>query len=134
MASVLPPAVRRLPRPVAHWVARRALAGMAAKYPPAVDRAAARDRLADLAAAVRGGTPAASGCVYLVGGAFTYADVAMVVATGFVRPLGKAVLDDTPLAALTALTADESFGEGLGDVLAWRDAILAAHFADAFLA
>jgi len=134
MASVMPAALRRLPGAVLHWVARRSLAGMVAKYPPEVDRAAARARLGELQAAVRGGTPAASGCVYLVGDAFTYADIAMVIATGVIRPLGKAYLDDTPLAALKAMTSDESFGEGLDDVLVWRDAILAKHFADSFLA
>lgn len=68
--------------------------------------------------------------MYLVGGAFSYADIAMVIATGVVRPLGECILDDAPLAAVKALAADKEFGAGLDAVVAWRDAILAAHFAD----
>lgn len=143
MAAVLPPALRSyLPAPVVRWMAGHAAARMVAKYPPLVDRTTARTHMDRLAAAVSaGGAGSGSdrsggqgGCVYLVGGAFSYADIAMVIATGVVRPLGERILDDAPLAAVKALAADKEFGAGLEAVVAWRDAILAAHFADDSLA
>lgn len=143
MASLLPAAMRSfLPAAAVRWIASRAANGLVTKYPALVDRATARAHLDRLAAAVSavgsggcgGRGAAANGCVYLVGGAFTYADIAMVIASGVVRPLGEHILSDAPLAGVKALVKDNPFEEGLDAVVAWRDAILAAHFADDSLA
>lgn len=136
MASLLPQAMRSvLPAGVVRWIASRAANGLVTKYPAQADRATARahmDRLAAVVSAGGGGGHGAApnGCVYLVGGTFTYADIAMVIASGVVRPLGERILSDAPLAGVKALVKDNPFGEGLDAVLVWRDAILAAHFVD----
>lgn len=140
MSTMLPATMRSvLPAAVVRWIGARTANGLVTKYPPLVDRATARAHLDRLAAAVSTGGSggrgaAAKGCVYLVGGAFSYADIAMVIATGVVRPLGERYINDAPLRSVKALVTDNPFAEGLDEVVAWRDAILAAHFADDTLA
>lgn len=59
-------------------------------------------------------------------GTFSYADIAMVVATFALRPPGPAYdhLGDASRACWT----DEELARASGDVLAWRDRVLAASF------
>ncbi|GAB0489058.1 hypothetical protein MMPV_000274 [Pyropia vietnamensis] len=140
MSSLLPAPMRSvLPAAVVRWIGARAANGLVTKYPPLVDRTTARAHMDRLAAVVSTGgssgrRAAANGCVYLVGGAFSYADIAMVIATGVVRPLDERYISDAPLRSVKALVTDSPFAEGLDAVITWRDAILAAHFADDSLA
>lgn len=63
---------------------------------------------------------------HLVGGAFSYADVVMAVATFVVRPPGRRFdhLGDATRACWT----DEALAAEYADVLAWRDRVLATSF------
>lgn len=63
---------------------------------------------------------------HLVGGALSYADVAMTVATFGLRPPGRAIdhLGD----AMRECWTDEALAKKHGTVLAWRDRILASAF------
>lgn len=63
---------------------------------------------------------------HLVGGALSYADVVMAVATFGLRPPGREI--DHLGEATRACWTDEALADQYGDLLAWRDRILAAWF------
>ncbi|KAG2494925.1 hypothetical protein HYH03_006860 [Edaphochlamys debaryana] len=121
-------------RPLAAWIGppllRMVLRRLRSKY-AAEAGASSKDKtlavLREAQAALKAAPPAPGapgGLRYLVGGRLSYADMAIGVAVQVVKPLGPPFAS----APRPPLKEMQAYQEEFADLVAWRDALFAAHF------
>lgn len=118
----VPPFAPRSARPLLVPAIRATVAYLRRKY--GADDEAVRRADEELRASLTSLGEALGGSEHLLG-EFTYADVAMAVTLQFIQPVGDQYIRLTP--AVRACWTHEALAREFADLVAWRDALYAAH-------